>query len=706
MADQIDINNFVPGGTLFKPKKRSPFEPFNFGGNDNRQMPGGMPLPDQGGFGKFNLNVDPTNYRIGASDPFQTFDFGRDDEPSSPAVSPYHDDLHQAVVEFGNTVQNFQLTPPSIYDELPDHLRYLGDQLAGNQQFNFSLTNRFDNYLSGKTTEDQANEEELIKASAEAARIAQLSAKLDPHQWEELKGQITAALNEQVPLPQMPRLESPNPWAVGIAGLAGMLDRSGHSLDIAAVPWQMGLKQQAEGYQQDTLRYQQQTQDKANRLRTYEQLAEMQNRRDVTDLELQDRAIGRQFEAAQGEANRVNQRQMSAEKAMQAMELLQTRLASQQEKDQLNRNWDAYLKGPDIDSRRRAWAYLTQYIPNLEEPTERFAKEQGDLARADLNKARANEITTLLTDKQNLIRSKVGLNDQRTANLARQLYWMDSDKLLAHARGYKSIENMDSLIANRGSMDQYRWAKLAQEGWSKSQSSINQGLRSISTQANTVRSQIKALEKEFYGTTWLKDDKGNIIASQRDKYVQLRDKLGELNGQLTQLQQSYGNLAGESQRVRSTLQQSGVKTEQPTNGGKGGGSTLGKVNALKADFQQRFPVTAGFSVQQYGPGSIPNSLHKKGEALDLFGPDKESIKAWALSQPGVRTIIYNRKIWTPSKGWHAYTGPDPHLDHVHVDFGDGGATVNKPETKVRPKSQQGSKSVTVKGIGEVTYRRG
>lgn len=32
----------------------------------------------------------------------------------------------------------------------------------------------------------------------------------------------------------------------------------------------------------------------------------------------------------------------------------------------------------------------------------------------------------------------------------------------------------------------------------------------------------------------------------------------------------------------------------------------------------------------------------------------------------VAEVIYNRRIWTRSEGWHAYGGIDPHTDHIHV----------------------------------------
>lgn len=73
-------------------------------------------------------------------------------------------------------------------------------------------------------------------------------------------------------------------------------------------------------------------------------------------------------------------------------------------------------------------------------------------------------------------------------------------------------------------------------------------------------------------------------------------------------------------------------------------------------------------------GSVPNSDHPKGLALDFMTLDPKKAHALIdyvlanLDALGVSYVIYNRQIWTPEKGWHPYTGPSPHTDHVHVSF--------------------------------------
>lgn len=74
-------------------------------------------------------------------------------------------------------------------------------------------------------------------------------------------------------------------------------------------------------------------------------------------------------------------------------------------------------------------------------------------------------------------------------------------------------------------------------------------------------------------------------------------------------------------------------------------------------------------------GSVPGSDHPKGLALD-FMTYRNKKQGTALANDLVRNykswnikyVIWNRYIWTPSRGWHRYNGPSPHTDHVHASF--------------------------------------
>jgi hypothetical protein len=109
-------------------------------------------------------------------------------------------------------------------------------------------------------------------------------------------------------------------------------------------------------------------------------------------------------------------------------------------------------------------------------------------------------------------------------------------------------------------------------------------------------------------------------------------------------------------------------------GGMGGGGGTGKETPNTAQWmsyaQQRWGVTVG---GWRAHGSVPNSDHPKGRAIDIMssGSLAQSIANDFVAQAGSRGVsyvIWNHNIWTPTQGWHHYSGPNPHTDHVHVSF--------------------------------------
>ena len=79
-----------------------------------------------------------------------------------------------------------------------------------------------------------------------------------------------------------------------------------------------------------------------------------------------------------------------------------------------------------------------------------------------------------------------------------------------------------------------------------------------------------------------------------------------------------------------------------------------------------------------GPGSVPGSDHPKGRALDFMINNLKNGKATgdALANDviahykewNVKYVIWYKYIWQPGRGWHKYSGPSDHTDHVHVSF--------------------------------------
>jgi len=91
-----------------------------------------------------------------------------------------------------------------------------------------------------------------------------------------------------------------------------------------------------------------------------------------------------------------------------------------------------------------------------------------------------------------------------------------------------------------------------------------------------------------------------------------------------------------------------------------------------------------------GMGS--QSEHKEGRAWDWgitpSNPAAQKLLQWLLATDeygntyamvrrfGIMYIIFDRTWWTatyPERGWQAYSGENPHLDHVHLSFSWDGA---------------------------------
>lgn len=91
-------------------------------------------------------------------------------------------------------------------------------------------------------------------------------------------------------------------------------------------------------------------------------------------------------------------------------------------------------------------------------------------------------------------------------------------------------------------------------------------------------------------------------------------------------------------------------------------------------------ITNTFKVTPGGwreKGSVPNSDHPKGYALDVpaQGPQGDKVAQWAITQPDVKYVIWNNQIWKDGK-WKPYKHPagnNPrlnHEDHVHISLND------------------------------------
>ena len=69
----------------------------------------------------------------------------------------------------------------------------------------------------------------------------------------------------------------------------------------------------------------------------------------------------------------------------------------------------------------------------------------------------------------------------------------------------------------------------------------------------------------------------------------------------------------------------------------------------------------------------PNSDHNSGFAVDVthdpvFGIDCAFAFIKLQSDPRVKYLIFNGKIWSPEKGNHDYPGPNKHKHHLHISI--------------------------------------
>jgi hypothetical protein len=109
------------------------------------------------------------------------------------------------------------------------------------------------------------------------------------------------------------------------------------------------------------------------------------------------------------------------------------------------------------------------------------------------------------------------------------------------------------------------------------------------------------------------------------------------------------------------------------------GSVKPHVKAAAEEISARFQIT---NIGGYrATGSVPNSDHPKGLAIDVMTVAKGNLVAnWTIQNAarlGVTYIIWNRRIWQDGK-WSAYSGPSPHTDHVHISFAGTGGDSSAP----------------------------
>lgn len=90
------------------------------------------------------------------------------------------------------------------------------------------------------------------------------------------------------------------------------------------------------------------------------------------------------------------------------------------------------------------------------------------------------------------------------------------------------------------------------------------------------------------------------------------------------------------------------------------------------ELQARWPSTTnmGTHVVRNIAGTNTLSQHSFGDAIDIGGSpgqleDEANWLRRKADELGLTELIYQTSIWTPSEGWHPYSGI-PHTNHIHI----------------------------------------
>lgn len=126
---------------------------------------------------------------------------------------------------------------------------------------------------------------------------------------------------------------------------------------------------------------------------------------------------------------------------------------------------------------------------------------------------------------------------------------------------------------------------------------------------------------------------------------------------------------------------SGVKVDEP--GGRcTGGFTVG-AQSLSADIKKKWSsikTIGGYACRANTADPSSLSVHAVGRALDIMVDGTKpaglktgnEIKNYLINNSkalGVQRVIWNRHIWSANQdGWRDYSGPSPHIDHVHAEI--------------------------------------
>ena len=124
-----------------------------------------------------------------------------------------------------------------------------------------------------------------------------------------------------------------------------------------------------------------------------------------------------------------------------------------------------------------------------------------------------------------------------------------------------------------------------------------------------------------------------------------------------------------------------------------GGPTPG-AKALMAWFLGKYAHAGGKNLGIYNcrtvRGGTTTSLHGEGRACDFginphgasWGTGLAELLRSRSGELGIQCIIWDRRIWSgsyPDEGWRAYSGTNPHVDHIHLELSRSAAASLTPQ---------------------------
>lgn len=98
------------------------------------------------------------------------------------------------------------------------------------------------------------------------------------------------------------------------------------------------------------------------------------------------------------------------------------------------------------------------------------------------------------------------------------------------------------------------------------------------------------------------------------------------------------------------------------------------LEALWAEVHARWPDQTRFDgIMGDQAHQARKSDHNDGLAIDIgiipaSDPLGDQISEILLHDHRCKYVIWDRRIWTPDRGWHSYTGASPHTEHVHLSI--------------------------------------